>query len=241
MPELLKFDINCGQERFSQENDRVDVESKAREAAKDSDEVRAVVVPTTKAAQAAIPKKTVDRSQFISKSQPATGPSEARQTKFPIRKPGSRLFFRASNDPDARMHVDVIEGEMGKAYVIGSNVTRDARLDKLILQHWLVPCINERGQAFVWHIKTSGRDWYKSALEMVREAETQWIRIEADSFAQSYRFEDARAYPELMRWVPDWPIPQSEILDEVLGSSAINDDNDPILLDLIGRRRKRAA
>ena len=220
---------------------QVGVESEAHDVANDSVRVLPISAPATKAAQAAIPKKTVDRSQFVSKSQPASGPSEAKQTKFPIRKPGGKLFFRTSSDPDARMHVDVIEGEMGKAYVIGANVTRDARLDKLILQHWLVPCINERGQAFVWHVKTSGRDWYKSALEMIREAETQWIRIESDSFAQSYRFEDASAYPDLKRWEPQWPIPPSEILDEVLGSSAINDDNDPTLLDLIGRRRKRAA
>lgn len=241
MTALLKSSANCGQDRPSPDIDLADVKSQAHDASSDSVRVLTIKAPTTQAAQAALPKKTVDRSQFVSKSQPATGPSEAKQTKFPIRKPGGKLFFRASQDPDARMHVDVIEGEMGKAYVIGANVTRDNRLDKLILQHWLVPCINERGQVFVWHIKTSGRDWYKSALEMVREAEAQWIRIENDSFAQSYKFEDATAYPELKEWVPTWPIPQSEVLDEVLGSSAINDDNDPILLDLIGRRRKRAA
>jgi hypothetical protein len=241
MSEVLKLDSNCGQGHLSHENDRADVEPQAHNASDDSVRAFPITAPTTQAAQAALPKKTVDRSQFVSKSQPATGPSEAKQTKFPIRKPGSKLFFRASQDSDARMYVDVIEGEMGKAYVVGANVTRDARLDKLVLQHLLVPCINERGQVFVWHIKTSGRDWYKSALEMINEAETQWIRTEADSFAQAFRFEDASAYPDLERWVPEWPVPPSEVLDVVLGSSAINDDNDPVLLDLIGRRRKKAA
>jgi hypothetical protein len=177
MTALLKSSANCGQDRPSQDIDLVDVGSLAHDASDDSVKVLTIIAPTTQAAQAALLKKTVDRSQFVSESQPATGPSEAKQTKFPIRKPGSKLFFRASQDPDARMHVDVMEGEMGKAYVIGANVTRDIRLDKLVLQHWFVPCINERGQVFVWHIKTSGRDWYRSALEMIREAEAQWIRI----------------------------------------------------------------
>jgi len=241
MNDRLKVTENCGQGQLSQEGDQAGVESPSRYATKDSVRAFPMSTPATQAAQAAIPKKTVDRSQFVSKSQPSTGPSEAKQTKFPIRKPGGKLFFRASPDPDARMQVDIIEGEMGKAFVIGAGVTRDARLDKLILQHWLVPCINERGQVFVWHVKTSGREWYKSALEMIAEAETQWIRTEADSFAQAYRFEDASAYPDLKKWEPTWPAPPSDVLDEVLDSSAINDDNDPILLDLIGRRRKRAA
>ena len=241
MTDLLSTNVDCGPVRLSLESDSADVEFKPGNSSRNSVRATSNSKPTTQAAQAAVPKKTVDRSQFISKSQPANGPSEARQTKFPIRKPGGKLFFRASGDPDARMQVDVIEGDMGKAYVIGAGVTRDVRLDKLILQHWLIPCINERGQVFVWHVKTSGRDWYKSALEMIREAEAQWIRIESDSFAQAYRFEDASAYPDLKSWVPDWPVPPSEVLDEVLGSSAINDDNDPVLLDLIGRRRKRAA
>lgn len=241
MSGLSKLKENCGLGRLSLESDQADVESNVPYPTDDSGSAQPHLVPVVRAAQGAIPKKTVDRSQFVSKSLPASGPSEAKQTKFPIRKPDSKLFFRASSAPDARMHVDVIEGDMGKAHIIGAGVTRDERLDKLILQHWLVPCINERGQVFVWHIKTSGRDWYKSALEMVREAETQWIRTEPDSFAQAYRFEDASAYPDLKRWEPEWPIPPTEVLDEVLGSSAINDDNDPALLDLIGRRHKRAA
>src|ERR1035437_286966 len=241
MTDLLSTNVDCGPVRLSLESDSADVEFKPGNSSRNSVRATSSSKPTTQAAQAAFPKKPIDRSQFISKSQPANGPSEARQTKFPIRKPGGKLFFRSSSDPDARMQVDVIEGDMGKAYVIGAGVTRDVRLDKLILQHWLIPCINERGQVFVWHVKTSGRDWYKSALEMIREAEAQWIRIESDSFAQAYRFEDASAYPDLKSWVPDWPVPPSEVLDEVLGSSAINDDTDPVLLDLIGRRRKRAA
>jgi hypothetical protein len=241
MTDVQKYDAIGGQEKSPKGSDPVGVESKALNSANGSVRAVSVTAPATQAAQSAVPKRTVDRSQFVSKSQPAAGPSDAKQNKFPIRKPGGKLFFRASPDPDARMQVDVIEGEMGKAFVIGAGVTRGSGLDKLILQHWLVPCINERGQVFVWQIKTSGRDWFKSALEMVAEAETQWIRIEADSFAQSYRFEDAMAYPDLMRWEPTWPTPPSEVLDEVLSSSAINDDDDPVLLDLIGRRRKMVA
>jgi len=186
-------------------------------------------------------KAKVDRSQFVSKTAPATAPSGAKQTKFPLRKPGSRLFFRASGDETARMVADIIEGNMGKAYVVGNQVTRDARLDRLMTQALLVPCINERGQAFVWFIKTSSREWYQSALEMVAEAEDRWIRIEADSYAQAYKVEDASAYPELAKAKPNWPLPPSEILDEVLTTSAIMDDNDPVLSEIVGKRRPRGA
>jgi hypothetical protein len=95
-------------------------------------------------AQAATPKPKVDRSQFISQTQPATAPSGAKQTKFPLRKPGGKLFFRASGDKQARMTADIIEGNMGKTYVIGANVTRDARLDRLLSQVLLVLCTNGR-------------------------------------------------------------------------------------------------
>ncbi len=192
-------------------------------------------------AQAAVPKPKVDRSQFISQTTPATAPSGAKQTKFPLRKPGGKLFFRASDDETAHMTADIIEGNMGKAYVIGAKVTRDARLDRLVSQVLLVPCINERNQAFVWFIKTSSREWYQSALEMVEEAKDRWIRIEADSYAQAYKMEDASAYPDLAKSMPNWPLPPSDILDDVLTSSAITGDNDPVLTEIVGKRRSRGA
>jgi hypothetical protein len=193
-------------------------------------------MPTTKPAQAAPVKQKVDRSQFVSKTEPVTAKSDARQTKFPLRTPGQKLFFRASSDPDARICADIIEANMGKVYVVGSNVTREARLDRHITQALLVPCINERHQAFIWRIKTGSREWYRSSLEMVDEAETQWIRIEADSFAQAYKVEDARNYPELFKAEPKWPLDPTDILDEALTFSAINDDNDPVLAEIIGKR-----
>jgi len=194
--------------------------------------------PSTQPAQPTPPKKKVDRSAFVSQTQPVTAPSEAKQTKFPLRKPGSKLFFRVSPDPDSRMFADVIEGNMGKIHVVGTSVTRDARLNRLVSQAQLVTCINEKSQCFVWPIKTGGRDWYKSALDMAREAETQWIRIEGDSFAQGYRMEDASAYPTLAACVPEWPLPPSEILDETLANEAINEDNDPVFVEIIGKHRK---
>lgn len=190
-------------------------------------------------AQAAVPKTKVDRSQFVSQTTPATAPSGAKQTKFPLRKPGGKLFFRASGDKQARMTADIIEGNMGKTYVIGANVTRDARLDRLLSQVLLVPCTNERGQAFVWFIKTASREWYQSALEMVEEAKDRWIRIEADSYAQAYKVEYADTYPDLAKSTPRWPLPPSDILDDVLTSSAIMDDNDPVLAEIVGKRRSR--
>src|SRR5450755_4130586 len=79
------------------------------------------VIPTLRAAaepsKSAPTKKAVDRSQFVSKTQAITSPSEAKQTKFPLRKPGSKLFFRASPDEDARMFADAIEGNMGKVHI----------------------------------------------------------------------------------------------------------------------------
>lgn len=196
-------------------------------------------VPRTQPALAAVPKPKVDRSQFISKTKPAAAPTGSKQTKFPLRKPGGKLFFRATEDDSACMIADVLEGNMGKAYVVGVNVTRDAGLYRLMTQALLVPCINERGQAFVWFIKTSSREWCESAREMVEEPKSRWIRIEADSFAQAYKVEDASAYPELADSKPNWPVPPSEILDEVLTSSAITSDDDPVLLDILGKRRSR--
>ena len=116
--------------------------------------------PSTQPAQSTPTKKKFDRSAFVSQTQPVTAPSEAKQTKFPLRKPGSKLFFRVSPDPVSRMFADVIEGNMGKIHVVGTSVTRDARLNRLVSQAQLVTCINEKGQAFVWPIKTGGRDWY---------------------------------------------------------------------------------
>lgn len=195
--------------------------------------------PSTQPATAAVAKAKVDRSKFVSKTQPASAPSGSQQTKFPLRKPGSKLFFRAADDASDCMTADILEGNMGKTYVVGVDVTRDAGLERMITQALLVPCVNERGQAFVWFIKTSSREWHESACEMVQEARTRWIRIEPDSFAQAYRIEDAREYPEHASSKPNWPAPPSEILDEVLTSSAITRDDDPVLLDILGKRRSR--
>lgn len=197
--------------------------------------------PLTQPAQSAPAKQKLDRSQFVSKSQPATAPSGAKQTKFPVRKPGSKLFFRASSGEDNRLFADIVEGNMGKVYVVGVNVTRDARLGRFISQALLVPCVNEKGQAFVWYVKTASREWYRSALEMIDEAETRWIRIEPDSFAQAYKLEDASVYPELAKAEPNWPLSPSEILDDVLSSTAISDDNDPVLVEFIGKYRMKKA
>lgn len=67
--------------------------------------------PSTQPAQSTPPKKKFDRSAFVSQTQPVTAPSETKQTKFPLRKPGSKLFFRVSPDLDSRMFADVIEGK----------------------------------------------------------------------------------------------------------------------------------
>jgi len=38
--------------------------------------------------------------------------------------------------------------------------------------------------------------------------------------------------------VPEWPLPPSEILDETLANEAINEDNDPVFVEIIGKHRK---
>lgn len=200
-----------------------------------------VLIPVTQPAKSAPIKAKVDRSQFISKTQHATAPAGSKQTKFPLRSASGKYFFRSTGDPNARILADTIQGDMSKKYVIGAGVTRDSRINRHITQALLVPCINERGQAFIWAINTRGRDWYRSALEMVREAETQWIRIEADSFTQAYRVEYADDYPELAHSEPKWPLEPSDILDEALTSAAINDDNDPVLTEIVGRQRAKEA
>ena len=182
-------------------------------------------------------KKKFDRKAFASGENHAAEENNKKQTQFPLKKPGSKNFFRVCNDPDSRVYgVNVLEGTMGKLYVVSEDVVAEsAEVAERVKSKNLFTCVNHNGDYFVWPIANDGGPWSQSALKAVHTAEKTWLRIHANGFAQGYDHEPVSSakYPELAAKEPVWSPTGAEILDSAMDASAITDLNDAPLQELL--------
>jgi len=149
---------------------------------------------------------------------------------IPHRKPNKQSFIRVSPDPAHRIQLAMLEVESG----VGGDKELFVVLPEVVpgiadlpgLSHRLVVLAVARPEnsPFLWPIKLpneSGRstgNWGHSAMEIARQAKTQWLRVSANLQMGCYVATVATAdWPE-----PKWPeLTMSEMLRRSFGESGI--------------------
>lgn len=155
--------------------------------------------------------------------------SDKEQSTIPVRKPGSRNFFRVHPDEEYRLYnVPVIEDDKRELHILADDLEIPEDLERFVSYVNLMTCINHKGTLFLWWFKNSTNDWSKSAMRIVRRAISEWVRISADMDANGYRVETAPA--ELRAVEPTWPnMTFGEILNTAFDSKYIDTLDHPVI------------
>jgi len=119
-------------------------------------------------------------------------------TTIPCRKPGKVEFFRANPDPRMREKFLLLEHqEAGKHgtdnYLVMPDIVSQTRDVPGIRPYLIVPCVGRPTDApFLWPLKVptsssnQGASWNLSALEVMKQSEENWVRIESRQQMQGY-------------------------------------------------------
>jgi len=160
--------------------------------------------------------------------------SDGAQTTVPVRKPGSRNFFRAHPDEGYRLFdVPCLEDDNHEWHIIAPELEIPEELERFIYHLNLITCINHKGTLFLWAYKNSTNDWSKSAGRVVRRAIDEWVRLSPDMDANGYRIETAPL--ALRETEPIWPkMTFDEILNTAFENKSIDSLNHPIIRSLQG-------
>jgi len=119
-------------------------------------------------------------------------------TTIPCRKPSKSEFFRVNPDPKMREKFLLLEhqeaGTFGKdTYLVMPTIAKDIGDVPGIRPYLIVPCVvRPNDTPILWPVrlpnKTLGRadKWAMSALEVLKQAETRWVRILPDFQLQGH-------------------------------------------------------
>ena len=119
-------------------------------------------------------------------------------TTIPCRKPGKVEFFRANPDPRMREKFLLLEHqEAGKygaeKYLVMPDIVSQIRDEPGIRPYLIVPCVGRPTDTpFLWPLKVpnnttnAGVSWILSALEVMKQSEENWVRIESRQQMQGY-------------------------------------------------------
>jgi hypothetical protein len=189
-----------------------------------------------KAPGKATKKPLLDPAKYRKAKAPAAEDtfSEGVQTTIPVRKPGSRNFFRVHPDEEFRLYnVPVFEDDKHEWHILAADLEVPEDLERFVCHVNLITCLNHKGTLFLWPYKNSTNDWSKSASRIVRRAVSEWVRLSADMDANGYRVETAP--PELRAIDPAWPkMTFEEILNTAFESKCIDSLDHPVLRGLRG-------
>jgi hypothetical protein len=160
--------------------------------------------------------------------------SDKEQSTIPVRKPGSRNFFRVHPEEEYRLYnVPVIEDDKREPHILADDLEIPEDLERFVSHVNLITCINSKGTLFLWWFKNSTNDWSKSAMRITRRATVEWVRTSADMDANGYRVETAP--PELRAIEPTWPkMTFGEILNTAFDSKCIDTLDHPVIRSLRG-------
>jgi hypothetical protein len=160
--------------------------------------------------------------------------SDGAQTTIPVRKPGSRNFFRVHPDEGYRLYnVPVVEDDQREWHIIAPELEIPEDLERFISHVNLITCLNHKGTLFLWPYKNSTNDWSKSASRIARQAVGEWVRLSADMDANGYRVEMAPS--ELRRINPTWPkMTFEEILNTAFEGKCIDSLDHPVIRSIRG-------
>jgi hypothetical protein len=181
-------------------------------------------------------KPLLDPAKYRKAKAPAADEafSDSEQSTIPVRKPGSRNFFRVHPDEEYRLYnVPVIEDDKHELHILADDLEIPEDLERFVSYVNLITCINHKGTLFLWWFKNSTNDWSKSALRIARRAIGEWVRLSADMDANGYRVETAPA--ELRAIEPIWPkMTFGEILNTSFDSKCIDTLDHPVIRSLRG-------
>jgi hypothetical protein len=127
--------------------------------------------------------------------------SEEVLASIPVRRPSRKDFIRAH--PEYQFTAYVYEDDKaGETYYVAPSMRALLIEETVAKKVVLVPYQNRRGTLFFWAITTTDRgDWHSSAMKIVHEARSKWVRIRSDQERACYIWAVAkRIYEE-----PQWP------------------------------------
>jgi hypothetical protein len=129
----------------------------------------------------------------------------------PVHQPSSEIVFRTRPGPQWRAEAMIVDFRQenpdypslrrGKYLVLGPMRKAFKAYGRKVL---LVTCVTSTGQVFLWDVKVTegfGDSWFKSDLNIVKIAHTEWVRFLKNSGgnAHSHRV-SKKAYGD-----PKWP------------------------------------
>jgi len=160
--------------------------------------------------------------------------SDGAQTTVPVRKPGSRNFFRVHPDEAYRLYdVPVVEDDNHEWHILSADLEIPEEVERFVCHMNLLTCLNHKGTLFLWPYKNSTNDWSKSASRIARRAMSEWVRLRADMDANCYRVETAPA--ELRAIEPTWPkMTFNEIFNTAFEDKCIDSLDHPVIRSLRG-------
>jgi hypothetical protein len=189
-----------------------------------------------KAPVKATKKPLLDPEKYRKAKAPAAEEtsSEGAQTTIPVRKPGSRNFFRVHPDEEYRLYdVPVVEDDNHEWHILSADLEIPEEVERFVCHVNLLTCLNHKGTLFLWPYKNSTNDWSKSASRIARKAISEWVRLRADMDANCYRVESAPA--ELRAIEPVWPkMTFNEIFNAAFEDKCIDSLDHPVIRSLRG-------
>ena len=154
----------------------------------------------------------------------------------PVRKPNRQEFIRVGSGVDWRIQTCLLtlKEERNEAYLVDQDLWQD--MSDEIIPTILFTTISRQGVLFLWPVRLPRGDgrtdhWSTSALEAVKLAEKQWVRIVANMGLGAY--EPLAAQGDIPQ--PEWPeISFAEIVRIALQDRFIRDLNHPAVRRLRG-------
>jgi hypothetical protein len=160
--------------------------------------------------------------------------AKAKLVRFPLRKPGSRDFFRVHLDPDYRIELPVIEDSERQLYFFQNTFQPSHEIHRFVKPVTILTCTTLKAATFLWPIKHSHNDWYSSAIEIGKTAIEKWVRVIPRMDAGSYAVEMGPS--ELDSVEPSWPqMSFEDLLNNAFEGRIIDNDNHGVVRELTGK------
>lgn len=157
-------------------------------------------------------------------------------TVVPCRKPNRQEFVQVHPGEEWRLETGMFEDKLNQGfYLVQQHLW--AELSSEVFPVCLFLATNRQGDVFLWPVKLTGIDgrsntWNDSALAAARLAETQWVRVVANTSGGMYNaFEAADKLS-----APEWPdLSFAEILKLAFKDRFITTLDHPIIRALRGK------
>jgi hypothetical protein len=160
---------------------------------------------------------------------------ERDQLIIPCRKPNEQEFFRVRPGEKWRFQTWIFEDKSqnlsGDSYLIDPGL--QSMLEGQIFPACLYLCVNRNGSLFVWPVKLATKrgqpnQWYASAQEIAKVAETRWLKVESDQAAGMYVPQVAKGELGEPKWPSNLTLEQI-ILERTFKDHYLDHPDHPVL------------